>query len=250
MVPVLFGLLPHLPRNVSAKVNRRALPFLDPHGFEGTDPVSAPPNNAIEEKLSLALQRTFEMTEPVHIHEDFFHGLGGDSLLAAEFISVMRTIQKLRRSLYAISMRPGLWLNWRNKQAHLTQQNNAGHFSEDEEPSSTSKPPTARPLAATIVQALFLLASTIERTADLRVYVLFVSVSDRKPRAPSIHCSDAGTLCRGVIRVHGFNSCFGRRNEEHFDWQLSPALRTRLGKFLRAELDRSALCSNYSMASD
>ena len=162
MVPVLFGLLPHLPRNVSAKVNRRALPFLDPHGFEGTDPVSAPPNNAIEEKLSLALQRTFEMTEPVHIHEDFFHGLGGDSLLAAEFISVMRndpeTASLTVRDLY--EARTVAELAKRTRPIS-TQQNNAGHFSEDEEPSSTSKPPTARPLAATIVQALFLLASTI-----------------------------------------------------------------------------------------
>jgi non-ribosomal peptide synthetase-like protein len=160
MVPVLFGLLPHLPRNVSAKVNRQALPFLEPHGLEGTDPVPAP-RNAVEEKLSLAFQRTFEMTEPVSIHEDFFHGLGGDSLLAAELISLLRddpeTASFTVRDLYEARTIAELAKRTR---AISTQQNNAGHVSEDEEPASSPKPPTVRPWAATIVQTLFLLAGT------------------------------------------------------------------------------------------
>ena len=170
MVPVRFGLLPKLPRNTSAKVNRQALPVLEAHAHG--DSRSAP-RDAIEEKLALAFRRTFELTEPVSIHEDFFHGLGGDSLLAAGLISRLRddpqTASLAVRDLYEARTVAELAKRARPRP---TQPKEAGHNAPGEEPAGPQRGPTGRPLAATVAQAMFLLAGVMV-TAPLTYALTF-----------------------------------------------------------------------------
>jgi non-ribosomal peptide synthetase-like protein len=88
MVPSRFGTLAQLPTTVSGKLNRKKLPVLDAPGANGTGQLLSP-RGPLEEKLALAYRKTLGVDE-VSVDRDFFNDLGGDSLLAALLISLLR----------------------------------------------------------------------------------------------------------------------------------------------------------------
>lgn len=89
MVPNRFALIDALPRLVSGKLERKALPELPVQERESDQPYVAPRND-VEQRLAAAVQRVLELAEPVSIEDDFFNVLGGDSLHAAMLVSQLR----------------------------------------------------------------------------------------------------------------------------------------------------------------
>ncbi|HSL81447.1 MAG TPA: non-ribosomal peptide synthetase, partial [Thermoanaerobaculia bacterium] len=87
MVPSAWVLLDELPRTLSGKIDRRALPEPGrPGGRLGHEP--APPRNHTEERLCTLFCRVLGLPE-VGIHDDFF-ALGGHSLLVAQLLARAR----------------------------------------------------------------------------------------------------------------------------------------------------------------
>jgi non-ribosomal peptide synthetase-like protein len=89
MVPSHFGVLEVLPRSVSGKLNRRALPELEVHS-EASGPVKQP-RTPIEAAIADVVRQVLGIREAISIDHDFFHDLGGDSLRAAMVISRLRS---------------------------------------------------------------------------------------------------------------------------------------------------------------
>ena len=89
MVPGRFSVLTELPKTIGGKLNRNALPLVALARRAGGAPVM-PPRTAGEHKLAAALRRIFPTCESISVHDDFFNDLAGDSLNAAQFISVLR----------------------------------------------------------------------------------------------------------------------------------------------------------------
>ncbi len=89
MVPSRFGFLPELPvKAASGKLDRSALPEL-PHEPEAPRVLVAPRDEA-ERLVARAFSERLRRGAPVSVHDDFFLDLGGNSLLAAETVSVLR----------------------------------------------------------------------------------------------------------------------------------------------------------------
>lgn len=89
MVPGRFSLIPELPTTVGGKLSRKSLPLLDLRSRNGVHHRVAPRNEA-EANLAAAVSKVLRLTEPVSVEDDFFNDLGGDSLLAAQLISLLR----------------------------------------------------------------------------------------------------------------------------------------------------------------
>jgi non-ribosomal peptide synthetase-like protein len=89
MVPSRFAMIANLPTTASGKLNRRALPAHEGHAPE-TNGHRSLPHNPLEQKLALAFRATLGVYEAVGVDRDFFHDLGGDSLLAAQLVSRLR----------------------------------------------------------------------------------------------------------------------------------------------------------------
>jgi len=87
MVPALFQLLPALPLTPSGKVDRRALPDLEP-GTGEPEAVSVPPRTPLEETLA-GIWRELLGVERVGVRDSFFD-LGGHSLLAVRLMARIR----------------------------------------------------------------------------------------------------------------------------------------------------------------
>ncbi len=147
MVPSFFGLLSSIPTSVSGKVDRKALPLLAVPSPED-DRRGRAPQSAMEKRLEGAFRRVLRLKETVSIDDDFFRVLGGDSLLAAELISMLRddpaTASLTVRDLY--EMRTVAELAKRSAPA--------GPSATRAE--STSARPTGRPVLATLIQAAWL----------------------------------------------------------------------------------------------
>ena len=89
MVPTKFSWLHELPTTTGGKFNRAALPHLHDSGeAPGADPVA--PRNPRETRLAAAFAEVLHRRSPVSVIEDFFQDLGGDSLAAAELITLLR----------------------------------------------------------------------------------------------------------------------------------------------------------------
>ncbi len=181
MVPVRIGLIPELPRNTSAKLNRQALPVLEPREYEQPDELTAP-RNAVEEKLMIALQTVFQTSGVLSVHDDFFYDLGGDSLLAASLISLLRqdpeTASLTVRDVY--ESRTIAELAKRLRQGTTAPENHAFL------PGSrrTASRPKGQPIIATVLQTLGLLVGVIV-TAPL-TYMVTLRVLPGVPGAVGI----------------------------------------------------------------
>lgn len=88
MVPSRFQSIPELPRLISGKVDRKAL--LAVPLTIGDAPTSETPTTETETVLLAAAQKVFP-GQPIGFDEDFFLGLGGHSLIAAHFVSQVRS---------------------------------------------------------------------------------------------------------------------------------------------------------------
>ncbi|HEY3788720.1 MAG TPA: AMP-binding protein, partial [Urbifossiella sp.] len=88
MVPSHIGILESMPRAVSGKLDRRALPLFEVRA-ESIGPVLLP-SDPIEAKIADAFRQVLGIAEAIGVDRDFFHDLGGDSLRAAMAISILR----------------------------------------------------------------------------------------------------------------------------------------------------------------
>lgn len=86
MIPSMFVHLNELPLTKNGKVNRQALPHLEPH----TEDKYCPPRNELEAKMCEIYASILKL-EPrqVGIHDDFFR-LGGDSVVSIQLVSQLR----------------------------------------------------------------------------------------------------------------------------------------------------------------
>src|SRR3989449_915862 len=89
MVPSRFAVLPKLPATVGGKLNRDKLPRLESQ-WRDQDKQPVAPRNLMEARMETAFRDILYLHDGVDIHDDFFHDLGGDSLNAAELISLLR----------------------------------------------------------------------------------------------------------------------------------------------------------------
>jgi amino acid adenylation domain-containing protein len=101
MVPATFVRLPELPKTASGKVDRRALPDMEPE--TGVRTVT-PPRNPAEEGLAALWSELLGRTE-VGIHDSFFD-LGGHSLLAARLVARVREEMGVDLPLAAVLASP------------------------------------------------------------------------------------------------------------------------------------------------
>ena len=148
---------------MSGKLNRKALPVLEIHVHEANGHVLAP-RTPLEEKLASAFQQILRMTESVSVDDDFFHVLGGDSLLAAQLISKLRddpaTAALTVRDVYDA-----------RTVAELAKRADAAGESKLAVADHTERP-VGHPVLATIVQTLWLLTGLM-LSAPIAYLLLF-----------------------------------------------------------------------------
>ncbi|WP_295636153.1 non-ribosomal peptide synthetase [Novosphingobium sp.] len=89
MVPQRIGLIEALPVSVSGKLDRRLLPVLD-LGAEPEAGEAVAPEGALENLIATAAADVLARAAPPSVVEDFFEGLGGDSLRAAMLVTLLR----------------------------------------------------------------------------------------------------------------------------------------------------------------
>jgi non-ribosomal peptide synthetase-like protein len=95
MVPALVETLPQLPTLASGKVDRKHLPAPRTRPAEEQRGL-VPPRTAVEKQIVAVWERLFAPT-PVSLQDDFFHDLGGHSLLVARMVSEMRKNQPFQQ---------------------------------------------------------------------------------------------------------------------------------------------------------
>ena len=91
MVPARFDIIAGLPVTVGGKIDRARLPS----GAEGwparrRNRFDPPPRDPTEARLADAVRDILGLPAPPSIHADFFSGLGGDSLRAAQLVTRLR----------------------------------------------------------------------------------------------------------------------------------------------------------------
>ncbi|HTG16740.1 MAG TPA: amino acid adenylation domain-containing protein [Blastocatellia bacterium] len=89
MVPSRFAIVSNLPTTVGGKLNRSALPVIESSG-RSENGKRVLPRNDMELKLEAAFSEVLRLPHGCSVHDDFFNDLGGDSLSAAELISLLR----------------------------------------------------------------------------------------------------------------------------------------------------------------
>ena len=89
MVPSRFATLSRLPVTVGGKLNRNELPFVDLQTRNGNKQ-SVMPRDEMEARIESAFREVLRSRNGISVDDDFFTDLGGDSLGAAELISVLR----------------------------------------------------------------------------------------------------------------------------------------------------------------
>jgi non-ribosomal peptide synthetase-like protein len=170
MVPWRIGFLGALPTTVGGKLDRKALPHLDEPRPEPHAP-RVPPRDAVETRLDEAFREVLRRAEGVSIHDDFFTDLGGDSLSAAELITLLReetataalTVRDVyeARTVAELALRAGAATG-------------NGTVPEDEPPRAVG-----RPMFATLVQSVWLAKSLLVNTiaAYVAAFVLLPALT-------------------------------------------------------------------------
>lgn len=151
MVPSRFGFLAKLPTTLGGKLNRSQLPRLETQYPDRRKQLVAP-RTSIEERMVRAYREVLGLPA-ADIHDDFFHDLGGDSLNAAELISLLReepsTASITVRDLYEARSVAEL-----AKRAHA---NCAPELEAEEAPSGTE----VYPILATCIQLIWILIGLV-----------------------------------------------------------------------------------------
>ena len=87
MVPARFATLAELPTTIGGKIDRQRLPLIGVSWRDNEQRITA--RNQIEARIEAALREILR-SKAISVHDDFFNDLGGDSLHAAELISILR----------------------------------------------------------------------------------------------------------------------------------------------------------------
>ena len=90
MVPARIGCLESLPTTIGGKLNRNALPRLEGDSSREATP-RATPTTPLEATLLAAIAKVLRRDALLSIHDNFFADLGGDSLSAAQLITLLRS---------------------------------------------------------------------------------------------------------------------------------------------------------------
>lgn len=90
MVPARIGFLESLPTTIGGKLNRNALPRIEGSSSSSEKPRAAP-RTPLEATLLAAIAKVLRRQGTLSVHDDFFTDLGGDSLTAAQLITVLRS---------------------------------------------------------------------------------------------------------------------------------------------------------------
>ena len=149
MVPARFATLTELPISIGGKVDRQRLPSIEAWRDNGDRHVAA--RNEIEARIDAALREVLRI-DKISVHDDFFDDLGGDSLHAAELISVLRddrsTASLTVRDLYEARTIEALALRARAGESDLEDQ-------------SQAVLQRGNPIVATILQPAWLVAGLV-----------------------------------------------------------------------------------------
>lgn len=158
MVPTRFAMLAELPTSIAGKIDRQRLPFIEGQSRDNGQR-SVSPRNQVESKIDAALREILRI-EKISVHDDFFDDLGGDSLHAAELISVLRddpsTASITVRDLYEARTVEALALRARAAE---------GDIEGDIEDQSHAVLERGKPMLATVVQTAWLLAGLVVASA-------------------------------------------------------------------------------------
>jgi amino acid adenylation domain-containing protein len=103
MVPSAFIVMDVLPRTISGKVNRRALPSAN-QALESQRREHVAPRTAVEEMIAAIWMRVLGL-KSISIHDSFFQ-LGGHSLLATQIASRIRHVFQVELPLQALFEAP------------------------------------------------------------------------------------------------------------------------------------------------
>ncbi|MFY9609745.1 MAG: amino acid adenylation domain-containing protein [Blastocatellia bacterium] len=152
MVPSRFGVLSDLPTTVGGKLNRSDLPFLEAQRRNGHRNGVAP-RGGLEKKIAKAFVEVLRLPGGISVHDDFFNDLGGDSLNAAELISLLRddpsTASIAVRDLYEARTVGGLAMRAQ-----------PGTHTENVIETEAARP-TGKPILATSIQVIWILAGLV-----------------------------------------------------------------------------------------
>lgn len=169
MVPTRFATLAELPTTIAGKLDRQQLPLIDGQ-WRNNGNASVSPRNQVESRIDAALREVLRIDQ-ISVHDDFFNDLGGDSLHAAELISVLRddraTASITVRDLYEARTIEALALR--------------AHIAESEgEDQSQAVHQRGKPVIATILQTFWLLggltvASAASYVAGFEILPWFVN---------------------------------------------------------------------------
>ncbi|MEO8885620.1 MAG: Pls/PosA family non-ribosomal peptide synthetase [Mucilaginibacter sp.] len=98
MIPLFMVVLDTMPRLSSGKIDRKSLPVPEALlAMELDEPLSIDPEAPIADRVMAALSHVFPNRE-ITPDMDFFNDLGGESLLAANFITILRQQAGLERA--------------------------------------------------------------------------------------------------------------------------------------------------------
>ena len=151
MVPGRFAFLAELPTTLGGKLNRNLLPRLETQ-FPDPRKQAVGPRTLIEERMETAFREVLGLPA-VDIHDDFFHDLGGDSLNAAELISLLRE----EPSTASITVRDLYEARSVAELAKRVQANESFEVAAEEQSSSRA----AYPLLATSIQLIWILIGLV-----------------------------------------------------------------------------------------
>jgi non-ribosomal peptide synthetase-like protein len=152
MIPSRFAILPKLPTTVGGKLNRDKLPRLESQWRDqNKQPVA--PRDLMEARMEATFREILRLRDGVDVHDDFFHDLGGDSLNAAELISLLRD----KPSTASITVRD---LYEARTVAELAKRANADE-SVELEVEEESAQQAGHPLLATSVQIIWILIGLV-----------------------------------------------------------------------------------------
>ncbi len=152
MVPSRFGVLSDLPTTLGGKLNRNDLPFLEAQRRNG-DHSGVAPRDSLEKKVATAVVEVLRLPDRLSVYDDFFDDLGGDSLNAAELISLLRddpsTASIAVRDLYEARTVAGLAMRAQ-----------AGTHTETVIEEELARP-AGRPVLATSIQLIWILTGLV-----------------------------------------------------------------------------------------
>jgi len=184
MVPARFDIIAGLPLTVGGKIDRARLPSgagnWPVRSRDRSLPSADAPRDPTEALLADGVRDILGLPGPPSIHADFFSGLGGDSLRAAQLVT------RLRREIPSTSIAVRDVYEARTiarlaERLGETEDRLSSPATAPSEPLSPAARPSGGPLLATVLQCLWLLLGFA--LASSAAYYLFFEAAPRLARA-------------------------------------------------------------------